>query len=98
MIGTETPHTPDAPTAAESRLAERDLTALSALVDTSMPVSVEDFAADLVDRDIRPDGADRLRVRLHHVILPKLDDAGLIDYEAHEHEVTSTAGDVRLLG
>jgi len=32
--------------------------------------------------------ADRVRVRLYHVVLPKLDDAGLVDYDPEEGAVT----------
>lgn len=34
-----------------------------------------------------PDGPVPTAIRLHHAILPKLDDVGLLDYDPREHAV-----------
>lgn len=90
MIGTRTSDLPSEPTAADLRLGARDAAVLARLVDRSSPVSVAGLAADLVEDADEPVDVDRAQVRLHHVALPKLDDAGLVDYDADERVVATT--------
>lgn len=42
---------------------------------------------DAVPRDERTDGRKRVALRLHHVTLPKLEDAGLLEYDARSNTV-----------
>lgn len=56
------------------------------------PVMVHELAIHITDRDSAggPDYAERVErnmTALHHVHLPKLDDARLVDYEAREKTV-----------
>lgn len=48
-------------------------------------------------RDVSPDDltardVERTKVELHHNHLPKLDDAGVVDYESEDGRVTPAAG------
>ncbi|QCJ46987.1 MULTISPECIES: DUF7344 domain-containing protein [Haloprofundus] len=67
---------------------------LSYLYSVSRPaVSTAELAercADAEDadpEDADPEAAERLELALHHTHLPKLDDAGLLDYRAGAREV-----------
>jgi len=87
---------PDAaPSHGEYRLSQLRMAALSRLVDGSMPVSLADLAADLAERRDGSLEPRCVKIRLHHVVLPKLNDTGLIDYDPDEHEITAAVGDVR---
>ncbi|NHN59429.1 MULTISPECIES: hypothetical protein [Halorussus] len=82
----------DAPLdAAFDALSDRTCRALlGQLAERDEAVVVPDLAARLAsgDADAKESGADapdaerRLCARLHHTLLPKLDDAGLVDYDA----------------
>lgn len=57
-------------------------------------VSLDDLVASL---DVETDAFDdrrRLAVRLHHVTLPTLDEAGVIDYDATDRLVESGDGEL----
>ncbi|WP_435175065.1 DUF7344 domain-containing protein [Halorussus sp. AFM4] len=82
----------DAPLdAAFEALSDRTCRALVGQLDErdGEAVVVTDLAARLAETDedggaadAAPDPECRLRARLHHTLLPKLDDAGLVDYDA----------------
>ncbi|UIO99691.1 hypothetical protein Hbl1158_14375 [Halobaculum sp. CBA1158] len=57
---------------------------LRRLADADEPVSVESLTAALVTESTT---ADAVRIRLLHSHLPKLHDAGVIDYDADERTV-----------
>ena len=95
MTRTKPPDASDAPSDGESRLSLLRMAALSRLVDGSMPVPLADLAADLAERRDRSLEPRCVKIRLHHVVLPKLNDTGLIDYDPDEHEITAAVGNVR---
>lgn len=69
---------------------------LSALGGVSTPADIETVARSLVTAQGESDGAaddriDHLEVALHHRHLPKLADAGLVDYDPDEHRVEKVA-------
>lgn len=59
---------------------------VSIVADRKDPLALDDLAAELAGDVVGPDGEDaadlRLRTRLHHADLPKLDGADLLDYDA----------------
>ena len=70
------------------------------------PLEIDDLADGLgawnevVDHGGRtlPDDVEMLRVRLHHVHLPKLEDAGLVEYERGEPvALAQLSGDIEEL-
>lgn len=70
----------------------RRRTLLAVLADGSGPVGVEDLAPVVAEREddaagTRGDGEQSVRIALHHVHLPMLDDAGLVDYDPESHQV-----------
>jgi DNA-binding transcriptional ArsR family regulator len=76
------PHSPERETtldAAFDALADRQCRDLLARLDDGEVLVVTDLAARLADDE--SDEA-RLRTRLHHNVLPKLDRAGLVEYDS----------------
>lgn len=72
--------------------AERRRVTLEVLTDWSAPVDVEDLAAAVAEREA--DGADestvrRVTVSLHHLHLPKMAEAGVVDYDPGAARVES---------
>ena len=69
---------------------------LAVLQARELPVSLSELADALLDQAEPPQplatrsdvDAERLRVRLHHVDLPKLANSGKIEYDASNHVVT----------
>ncbi|MFC7140234.1 hypothetical protein ACFQMA_10375 [Halosimplex aquaticum] len=61
------------------------------------PVSRAAIARELAARDVSmsssPDAVHSVEIQLHHVHLPKLDDAGLVDYDADAETVASSETD-----
>lgn len=57
-------------------------------------VSLDELVASLHDEVEAFDGRNRLAVRLHHVTLPMLDEAGAIDYDAADHRVEPQDGEL----
>lgn len=72
-------------------LADRDRrAALSFLRESSDDtVSFETLATHIAERDVEPDGRDRgqLVVRLHHATVPRLADAGLVEYDTRSGSI-----------
>lgn len=66
------------------------------LLEVERPFSVEDLAAELVrlDPTVSPDDTDtesqaeQLAIRLYHQALPKLADAGVVDFDTEEAIIT----------
>jgi hypothetical protein len=70
---------------------------LSAVLDAPTPVALEELAAAVAAREdgtkaveVSPSRRDGLRTRLHHVHLAKLDDVGLVEYDADARMVAGT--------
>ncbi|MFB6305039.1 MAG: hypothetical protein ABEH47_07725, partial [Haloferacaceae archaeon] len=73
----------------------RRLELASLVADRPRPVSVEDLAAELSSGargtdESRPAADRTLLTEFRHVDLPKLDDVGLIEYDAREGTVAGT--------
>jgi hypothetical protein len=60
--------------------------ALSLLEETTAPVTLEEFAASIVAREEASAGGgdtvERVAISLHHVHLPRLVDAGVLEYDS----------------
>lgn len=68
---------------------QRVLASLEARTD---PVDLDDLAVELAastDRPLAEGVIERIAIELHHVHLPKLADAGLVDYDAQRKVVRS---------
>lgn len=75
-----------------SETRNRDI--LTALEDASRSLDVDELAERLVAREAHPDGSaeaederERVRISLHHHRLPKLAEAGLVEYDHDENVV-----------
>lgn len=65
--------------------------ALAYLLEREEPVAVETVISHVVDRiDSSEETYDRVALRFHHGHLPKLANAGLIEYDRDERIVTPT--------
>lgn len=67
------------------------------LSEQDPPIDLSQLAAAVASRETGTDSdespaetTDEIAIGLHHVHLPKLDDAGVIDYNAETNTVTST--------
>lgn len=69
--------------------SDRRRLALDALAERESPVSVEGLAVQIVDDDSEEE-FDRVVVALHHVHLPMLADAGVVDYVPETRTVSPT--------
>ena len=49
--------------------------------------TIDDLGAFVTDRDPASPDESRVRIRLHHSVLPKLADSGLLDYDARSNVV-----------
>ena len=70
-----------------ARRRERILTILA---DRELPLSVSELADAVVEQtesSARRD-AERVRIRLHHVDLPKLHERGMVEYDASQNVVS----------
>lgn len=71
--------------------AERRRLAMDAVANRTAPVELADLAADVATREDgtdADDGAiDRVAATLHHVHLPKMADAGVVDYDDETNRV-----------
>ena len=74
---------------AEIAPLERRRQVLEALESLSGRATVDDLVAELqaTDRDAVDGDADQIRIRLHHVDLPRLADAGRIAYDVDGRRV-----------
>lgn len=80
----------------------------SVVAERGRSLTVEELAAELAERDGTRDAGTDLAGRLHHVDLPQLAEAGLIEYDAADRRVRRTSllltlvdwadGDIRLTG
>lgn len=77
-----------------SRPRRQDVVSL--VVERDRPLALDEIAAELATSERRTASADdpvdesSLRITLHHVDLPKLDDIGLIEYDSDEKTVSPT--------
>lgn len=91
--------TPSAPGEMFELLADRHRRyVLASLLDASTPVPLADLATELARVESGSDagGMDRrrqLQIRLYHVHVPKLADAGLIEYHRERNTVELSADD-----
>jgi len=74
---------------------ERRRIAIEVLNDRSTPVELGALSRAVAEREDGPDPTDeetleRLRVTLHHVHLPILNEADVITYDLHELSVVSS--------
>lgn len=58
----------------------------------STAVELDELAAGVAAREAEADATDeetveRIRTALHHVHLPKMDDAGVVDYDPSAHRI-----------
>ena len=72
--------------------AERRRVALEVLADCRLPVSLAELATDVAAREGDADAADgsaveRVAITFHHHHLPKMHDAGVLDYDPDSKQV-----------
>ena len=72
--------------------SERRRLVLDTIEDRTLPVDLADVASAVAehDPDLRPDDAEameRLKVSLHHVHLPKLEECGVCTYDLSANEI-----------
>lgn len=76
----------------ETVTCERRRTVL-AVLDSRSELSLDDLAREVAAREAAGSppspGIDDLRLQLHHVHLPKLEQAGVVDYDPENRTVTS---------
>lgn len=73
--------------------SERRRTLLEVLEDRSAPVGVEALAAAIGEAELgvealEPETVERIAITLHHNHLPKLDDAGVVEYDTTSNHVS----------
>lgn len=74
---------------------------LTALAERAGPVHLEDLVDALgpgPGGEADASTAEQVRVDLHHCHLPKLDDAGVVEYDSDEKRVTPLLPPATLLG
>lgn len=82
---------PLANAAGEELLFDRDSTAvLACLISCTPPVTLDDLAAALTESSDETTDVERVRIHLHHIILPWMADVGLLRYHAVDHIVEAT--------
>ena len=77
--------------------AERRRIVCDVLVDEGTPIQFGELAAAVAARETAPpdpDAADNVAVALHHIHLPKLTDAGIIDYDPDTRQVGTSQTDL----
>lgn len=77
--------------------SERRRTVLDVLAEQPMPVGLEAVAAAVAEREADADAPvedaiDRVAVTLHHNHLPRMADAGVLEYEPSARSVGSFQG------
>lgn len=73
--------------------AERRRLVLTILTEQTTPIELADLAAEIAAQKESDDATseetlNRIQVTLHHTHLPKMDDLGVIDYDANSRRVT----------
>lgn len=93
----ETASTPELTASEYHRLlsVDRRRLVLDILEGTATAVDLEELATEVATREHGSNAVDettreRMVISLHHNHLPCIDDAGLIDYDAHDHIVNPT--------
>lgn len=74
--------------------SERRRVLLDVIEDRSIPVGVEALAADVGEAefgesDLPPERTERISITLHHNHLPRLAQAGVLDYDATANHVVA---------
>jgi len=97
-MGTEPQHTADACTTDalfEIMANQRRRRVLAYFRDNAEegPIGVDDLSRQLTPPDADGSDADDVAATLHHVHLPKLDEAGFVDYDAAANVVVPVEGD-----
>lgn len=62
---------------------------LDVLLGRTSPIELEELAASVAARGTESDAAEHLALRLHHVHLPMMDEAGIIDYAPEANRIES---------
>ncbi len=73
--------------ALEAMASTRRQHVAGALADSAREIESLDDLVDAVGERFDDPDEDELRAALHHVHLPKLDEAGLVDYDPDRHAV-----------
>lgn len=73
--------------------AERRRLVLTILTEQTTPIELANLAAEIAAREESSDATSeetlhRIQVTLHHTHLPKMDDLGVIDYNANSRRIT----------
>lgn len=73
--------------------ADRRRLVLTILTEQSTPIELADLAAEIAAQEESSDATseetlNRIQVTLHHTHLPKMDDLGVIDYNANSRRIT----------
>ncbi|MGQ4557177.1 DUF7344 domain-containing protein [Halobellus sp. GM3] len=67
--------------------SDRRRLAIEILTERIAPVDLDALAAAISAREERDEAVDRVAISLHHAHLPKMDDAGVLDYNAESHRI-----------
>jgi len=72
--------------------SERCRAVLDVLSKRATPISLDRLARDVAERETDADDptvetVERMTVSLHHINLPKMDDAGVVDYHSDTQQV-----------
>lgn len=88
---TESPSTETrAPDYYRLRSSQQRRAAIEVLSGETERLSIDDLAREVTARTPVDRTLDQVKVRLHHVDLPMLADAGVVDYDREERTVTVT--------
>lgn len=66
---------------------ERRRAVLATLDDRAASVDLDDLAAQVATQEGDEADTDQIKITLHHVHLPKLADAGVIEYDPETHRI-----------
>lgn len=91
---TEPPGSTEPPASERARVlaTDRRRLALDILEGQTTPVELEELAAGIVAREdgntaVCEETIEQVAISLHHSHLPKLDDAGVLDYDPESHRI-----------
>lgn len=86
--------TPDPGAVFDALATDHRRRAVRALIAADGAVSIDELARRVVSRErvaspaaVSPSALQRATTRLHHADLPKLEDAGLVDYDHRRREI-----------